>query len=551
MPPESRVRALADHVICPYACAGDANAPRSTQKVESRDVTAPTVHYGRARSEAKDDIPKFSWFDSPYRKMRNVLMDDLDFYHGVPDHVMRLPLPGPYDNIEHGSTAYYELIRHLTFRILRLGASHTNISELQRRYGGNPGAPHYLSTNICYPLCTWQENLASKPTLYNILATRAIIGNPDDAARLASTHLMKEDNFKPVLHDSVISTDDMCKWRRMRQHLTPAFLPYNSLAIHSHPASIARARVGIERLQSLLLQGSGDDGADVVNSDGCVRNWIADMMDNSGERSGQPSTPNGPLTALLRTMDESRRTVFGNYLIFAFAGHDTTGNTMTWMLYELVKQPELLRQVQEEVDHVLKEIGCQDGDVSLLRYADLHKFEILTRCITETLRLWPAVPNGSFRKLQHDDVVTGANGEMVTLPAGTRIQIPIWCLHRNPALWGDDADQFKPLTRNFTEDELPKEWNGKVPESKRFAPFMFSPRGCIGRNFAQMEMRIIFAHLLHYFDFALHEKYVNAENYFGINRGTLGPKDLLHTSEDRAPLMGLHMHVTRRPVREG
>eukprot|EP00397_Hematodinium_sp_SG-2012_P051796 GEMP01060914.1.p1 GENE.GEMP01060914.1~~GEMP01060914.1.p1 ORF type:complete len:247 (+),score=53.78 GEMP01060914.1:76-816(+) len=246
MPPESRVRALADHVICPYACAGDANAPRSTQKVESRDVTAPTVHYGRARSEAKDDIPKFSWFDSPYRKMRNVLMDDLDFCS----------------------------------------------------------------------ICHWPE---------------------------------------------------------------PPYLP-----------------------------------------------------------------------------------------------------------------------VQEEVDHVLKEIGCQDGDVSLLRYADLHKFEILTRCITETLRLWPAVPNGSFRKLQHDD-----------------------------------------------------EWNGKVPESKRFAPFMFSPRGCIGRNFAQMEMRIIFAHLLHYFDFALHEKYVNAENYFGINRGTLGPKDLLHTSEDRAPLMGLHMHVTRRPVREG
>eukprot|EP00397_Hematodinium_sp_SG-2012_P070874 GEMP01134515.1.p1 GENE.GEMP01134515.1~~GEMP01134515.1.p1 ORF type:complete len:123 (+),score=3.16 GEMP01134515.1:83-451(+) len=69
MPPESRVRALADHVICPYSCAGDANAPRSTQKVESRDVTAPTVHYGRARSEAKDDIPKFSWFDSPYRKV--------------------------------------------------------------------------------------------------------------------------------------------------------------------------------------------------------------------------------------------------------------------------------------------------------------------------------------------------------------------------------------------------------------------------------------------------------------------------------------------------
>jgi hypothetical protein len=40
----------------------------------------------------------------------------------------------------------------------------------------------------------------------------------------------------------------------------------------------------------------------------------------------------------------------------------------------------------------------------------------LTRVITETLRLWPSVPNGTFRETEFDDVITGRDGKPVTIP---------------------------------------------------------------------------------------------------------------------------------------
>ena len=42
----------------------------------------------------------------------------------------------------------------------------------------------------------------------------------------------------------------------------------------------------------------------------------------------------------------------GNMLIFAFAGHDTTGHTLTWLLYELCKQPILKQELIKEIDKI-------------------------------------------------------------------------------------------------------------------------------------------------------------------------------------------------------
>ena len=156
----------------------------------------------------------------------------------------------------------------------------------------------------------------------------------------------------------------------------------------------------------------------------------------------------------------------------------------------------------------------------------------------ETLRLWPAVSNGTFRELEHDEYITGLYGKKVILPKGTHCQINNWTRHRNTYLWGKDANIFNPY-RNFRGDEI---WNNEVfksynPSSKRFSPFSYSPRDCLGKNFAQMEMRLILIFLLHSYSFSLtieQEKFSKQIKYIALNRATLGPRNLYENINRKA-----------------
>ena len=89
-------------------------------------------------------------------------------------------------------------------------------------------------------------------------------------------------------------------------------------------------------------------------------------------------------------------------------------------------------------------------------------------------------------------MVTGPDGENVPVKKGTFVQIANWMRHRSPELWGEDVLEFNPM-REFRGNEL---WDGASfagynPQSERYSPFTFTPRDCMGKNFAQMEMRVI------------------------------------------------------------
>ena len=149
-----------------------------------------------------------------------------------------------------------------------------------------------------------------------------------------------------------------------------------------------------------------------------------------------------------------------------------------------------------------------------------------------------------------DDVCVGPDGRQVNLPKGTFIQIPNWMRHRSTELWGDDAEEWNP-ERGFTEEEtgLGHPMPGFNPSTERFSPFTYGPRDCMGRNFAQMEMRIILAYLLHQFDFELTGPVAgpgfDRAQFNGVNRGTMGPQDLA-TQPGRAPELALPMKLTQR-----
>ena len=183
---------------------------------------------------------------------------------------------------------------------------------------------------------------------------------------------------------------------------------------------------------------------------------------------------------------------------------------------------------------------------------DFRRLPFMTRCIMETLRLHTPVPNGSFRELIKDEYIHGKKG-MVFVPKGTYVQLFNYSRHINKELWGVDADDFNP-NRDFSGNEL---WNGEIyalynPSTPRFSPFMYAPRDCIGKNFAQLEMRLILLNIMKTYHFILDDKQ-NKEifNNHEINKATMGPMDLYNPDNKynkaiRPFNIGMYVHIIPR-----
>ena len=218
---------------------------------------------------------------------------------------------------------------------------------------------------------------------------------------------------------------------------------------------------------------------------------------------------------------------------------------MSWLIFEVCQRPDVQAKLQAEADAFFGSVTGRDGSIA---YDDLYRLPYMTRCLAETLRLWPVVPNGTFRQLQFDDTVVGPDGNDVLLKKGTFVQIPNWMRHRSAELWGPDVLEFNP-ERDFRGSEL---WGGESfagfnPQSERYSPFTFTPRDCMGKNFAQMEMRVILAYLFHEFHFELAgtSANFNRATFVGVNRGTLGPRDI--GVDPRKPAeLGLYVKVVPR-----
>jgi cytochrome P450 len=472
-------------------------------------------------------------------------------------------LPGPWQSCANRSEQA-ALINEMVMTD-KHGNNVFQFAEWQLQYGKNG-----LSSNIVVPHVFAYKSPSG-------IYPRVILADPEDAERIARTHVRKEGNFKPILYNSLIATDDNDHWIQQRRAISDLFLPLSSLA-EILPVSLSRAKQCAARLAGLASGGAAVDMSDFLlheaqaqlqlallgcpeelmeatNEDiravfagdfekakiGAIGSAMKSIMEHAGQDQtlaapGDGRPIKGPLSRGVQSSDLSPADNYGNMLLVLFAGHDTTGHTMTWLMLELARNPELQRKLQLSIDSFFEELDGRDPT-----YRDLasDNLDLLDRCITETLRLWPAVANGTFRQLQFADEVKGKDGEPVMLPKGTPIMITNWQRHRNEVLWGPDVNSFNPY-RNFTRAELARVGGPLAamnPQSGRFSPFAHNPRSCLGKNFAQMEMRLIIAYLLRGFDFSLSAPYDSLANkanppapgvhdFRGVNRGTMGPMDL-------------------------
>jgi cytochrome P450 len=155
----------------------------------------------------------------------------------------------------------------------------------------------------------------------------------------------------------------------------------------------------------------------------------------------------------------SDRDLRDQLLTLLLAGHETTATALAWTIDLLLRHPEALARLTQEV-----QAGGQD--------------EYLRATITEALRLRPVVPLAGRRLAVDLDI------EDLHLPTGTDVTPAIWLTHMRSDLYPQPRE-FRP--QRFLEEQ---------PSTYGWVPFGGGIRRCLGAAFAEFEMRIVLQKLL-------------------------------------------------------
>jgi len=167
------------------------------------------------------------------------------------------------------------------------------------------------------------------------------------------------------------------------------------------------------------------------------------------------------------------------------AGTDTSFITLEWAMTELVRYPEVMKKLQEEVR------GIEIRD-SIVREEDLSGMSYLKAVIKEVLRLYPAAPLLLPRESMETCQIQGYE-----IPAGTRVIVNAWAIARDPEFW-EAPEEFRP--ERFLESDV--DFRG---HDFQFIPFGAGRRICPGLNFAVSTLELAIANLVHRFDWRLTE----------------------------------------------
>ncbi|XP_076345727.1 cytochrome P450 3A8-like [Tachypleus tridentatus] len=160
--------------------------------------------------------------------------------------------------------------------------------------------------------------------------------------------------------------------------------------------------------------------------------------------------------------------VLYNAMLALVAGYETTSSALGYTIHLLVQHPKVQEKLRQEVDELVGKEGNLD-------YLSVHKLRYLDQVFSECLRVYPPVYLFVNREANRN-VTYGS----IQIPKGTAVQVPVYHLHHNPALW-PDHETFDPERFSVdNHDHHPLAWQ----------PFGHGPRNCIGMRFAQLEAKM-------------------------------------------------------------
>jgi cytochrome P450 len=168
------------------------------------------------------------------------------------------------------------------------------------------------------------------------------------------------------------------------------------------------------------------------------------------------------------------REIRDQVMTLMFAGHDTSTSTLTFMLYELARHPEVLARLHAEQDEVLA--GATPSVDQIER-----EMPYLDMVLDEVLRLYPPAWIGPRRAVREFEF----GG--CTVPNNAYVNYCSWASHRIPEVFPDPEA--------FIPERFTRERKAALPRGA-YVPFGGGSRICIGKRFGQTEVKLVATMLL-------------------------------------------------------
>jgi len=156
---------------------------------------------------------------------------------------------------------------------------------------------------------------------------------------------------------------------------------------------------------------------------------------------------------------------------------DNMVKQLSAMFIHLGDYPDVYRKMAQEI----RETEIQD-------FQSLSKLEYTEKVILEALRFSPALQRGTRLSISPDGAPAKVGNYI--LPNRTQIHFFTYSIHHDGDIW-ENPEVFDP-----------ERWrDGFSPAPYTYMPFFAGPRGCLGKHFAMMAMKLTLSVFLRNFEF--------------------------------------------------
>ncbi|GKZ23416.1 hypothetical protein AbraIFM66951_009699 [Aspergillus brasiliensis] len=219
---------------------------------------------------------------------------------------------------------------------------------------------------------------------------------------------------------------------------------------------------------------------------GFVERWCLGLCEGVSSRESEPMTQAVVYDRLKEGLERKKVSgdvklaVASEVLDHLVAGHETTGITITYIMWELSKRPDLQMRLRDELAS-LSGLRYTEEMEEIPPLADIDALPLLDAIVRETLRLHAPAPAPLPR-------VTPPEGTWIHgyyIPGGVQVSSSAYSLHR--------IEEVFPSP----EEWIPSRWmdaGDRIHDMRRlFYPFGTGGRMCLGSNFALLEIKMVIA----------------------------------------------------------